>query len=173
MGQSATQPWATLVVLGFKRIETRSWSTAYRGELGIHAAKGLGPVGGAEGLRNLCYHNRAIFDALMAAGYYEFNHSSCLKPLPLGALLGQVNLLDCVETWPSWASVEPWFTGEHQGRAWHVPPPEPEQSFGDYRPGRFAWLLDEHCAFAEPIPCKGQLGLWEYGGEIPRNAQMS
>ena len=25
-----TQPWATLVALGFKKIETRSWSTDYR-----------------------------------------------------------------------------------------------------------------------------------------------
>ena len=34
-----TQPWATLVALGVKRIETRSWRTPYRGLLGIHAAK--------------------------------------------------------------------------------------------------------------------------------------
>lgn len=35
-----TQPWASLVALGHKRFETRSWSTNYRGELAIHAAKG-------------------------------------------------------------------------------------------------------------------------------------
>lgn len=35
-----TQPWATLVELGIKRVETRSWSTSYRGPLLIHAAKG-------------------------------------------------------------------------------------------------------------------------------------
>jgi len=35
-----TQPWASLVALGIKRIETRSWATAYRGPLLIHAAKG-------------------------------------------------------------------------------------------------------------------------------------
>src|SRR6185295_8909015 len=34
-----TQPWATLVALGIKRIETRSWSTSHRGPLAIHAAK--------------------------------------------------------------------------------------------------------------------------------------
>lgn len=31
------QPWATLVALGEKKIETRSWATKYRGELYIHA----------------------------------------------------------------------------------------------------------------------------------------
>ncbi len=33
------QPWATLVAIGAKRFETRSWSTHYRGPLAIHAAK--------------------------------------------------------------------------------------------------------------------------------------
>ena len=36
-----TQPWATLVALGYKQIETRSWTTKYRGKLYIHAAKGF------------------------------------------------------------------------------------------------------------------------------------
>jgi hypothetical protein len=36
-----TQPWATLVALGHKRVETRSWSTSYTGPLAIHAAKGF------------------------------------------------------------------------------------------------------------------------------------
>src|SRR5690348_17556570 len=36
-----TQPWASLVAIGAKRIETRSWSTSYRGPLAIHAAKGF------------------------------------------------------------------------------------------------------------------------------------
>jgi len=35
-----TQPWATAVARGVKRIETRGWSTGYRGWLAIHAAKG-------------------------------------------------------------------------------------------------------------------------------------
>lgn len=37
---SLTQPWATLVAVGLKKFETRSWSTSYRGELAIHATKG-------------------------------------------------------------------------------------------------------------------------------------
>ena len=36
-----TQPWASLVALGHKQIETRSWATRYRGPLAIHAAKGF------------------------------------------------------------------------------------------------------------------------------------
>ena len=36
-----TQPWATLVAIGAKQYETRSWGTSYRGPLAIHAAKGF------------------------------------------------------------------------------------------------------------------------------------
>ncbi len=36
---SILQPWASLVALGHKKIETRSWNTKYRGELLIHASK--------------------------------------------------------------------------------------------------------------------------------------
>jgi len=32
------QPWASLLVYGLKRVEGRSWPTAHRGKLWIHAA---------------------------------------------------------------------------------------------------------------------------------------
>ncbi len=42
-GLSLTQPWASLVARGVKRVETRSWSTHYRGPLAIYAAKSFPP----------------------------------------------------------------------------------------------------------------------------------
>ncbi|KXG09931.1 hypothetical protein AT864_01491 [Anoxybacillus sp. P3H1B] len=33
------QPWATLIALGEKKFETRSWKTNYRGKIAIHAGK--------------------------------------------------------------------------------------------------------------------------------------
>jgi hypothetical protein len=36
---SLWQPWASAIWFGWKRIETRGWSTDYRGPLAIHAAK--------------------------------------------------------------------------------------------------------------------------------------
>lgn len=36
---SIIQPWAQAIFLGYKTIETRSWSTNYRGPLLIHASK--------------------------------------------------------------------------------------------------------------------------------------
>lgn len=37
---SIQEPYATLIKDGYKKIETRSWKTTYRGELLIHASKG-------------------------------------------------------------------------------------------------------------------------------------
>lgn len=36
---SLWQPWASAMALGWKRNETRHWSTPYRGPMAIHAAK--------------------------------------------------------------------------------------------------------------------------------------
>src|SRR6185369_10465534 len=36
-----TQPWATLLAIGAKRWETRSWPSNFRGTFAIHAAKGF------------------------------------------------------------------------------------------------------------------------------------
>lgn len=35
-----------------------------------------------------------------------------------------------------------------------------EEKFGDYSAGRFAWRLSNVRQLAQPIPCKGSLGLW-------------
>jgi len=35
------QPWATLIAEGYKKYEFRSWKTNYRGEILIHAGKGI------------------------------------------------------------------------------------------------------------------------------------
>ena len=40
-GLTIRQPWASLIALGHKRIETRSWSTRHRELVAIHAAKGF------------------------------------------------------------------------------------------------------------------------------------
>ncbi len=36
---SIWQPWAHLIACGLKKVETRSWSTSYRGPIAIHASK--------------------------------------------------------------------------------------------------------------------------------------
>ena len=40
-----------------------------------------------------------------------------------------------------------------------------EEAFGDFSPGRFAWLLTNVIALENPIPARGALGLWEWNDE--------
>ena len=35
------QPWASLIAHGYKKYEFRTWKTNYRGEILIHAGKGI------------------------------------------------------------------------------------------------------------------------------------
>ena len=38
---SIRQPWAWLIVNGFKDVENRTWRTHFRGRIYVHAAKGM------------------------------------------------------------------------------------------------------------------------------------
>lgn len=168
-----SQPYATLVAIGAKWIETRSWETLYRGPLAIHAAKGYGK-GGKKGFYDLCY-SQPFLPVLEPAMTGERDIAGFKIPhidpgyLPLGAIVATCELIDCVPTvHPGVANKPgtPWFTGVRKGVGQHyyeVPPPldSNEYAFGDYSVGRFAWLLGNVRALPEPIPCKGALSLWE------------
>jgi hypothetical protein len=142
-----TQPWATLIAIGAKRVETRGWRTPYRGRLGIHAAKGLGPIGGLYELRRLC-HTPPFFDALKdhvpVDGSDDYGARIFVDDLPRGVLLGFTELLDCVPT-----------TGMEAAAL-----SDQERAFGDYSPGRWAWLLGDFEPLPEPEKLGGALSLW-------------
>ena len=70
------QPWATLIMQGDKRFEFRSWQTKYRGDLLIHAGKGIDK----EAMKRL-------------AKYLP-------EELPYGKILGKVKLVDCIKMSP-------------------------------------------------------------------------
>lgn len=147
---SLQQPWATLMALVghpdpitrmlAKKIETRSFQTKYRGPLAIHASKTI-PAEVRTWLVTTPEGARSLL-ALETAGYGQ------LSDLPLGKILCVCDLVGCGQ-----------FTAENA-------PPEPELSFGDYTPGRWAWYLDNVRMLCEPIPAKGMLGLWTPAPEV-------
>lgn len=138
-----TQPWATLVAIGAKQIETRSWPTHNRGPLAIHAAKGLGSIGGAAGLLRLC-RSEPFSRCLVDAGF-----RSTIE-LPLGAIVAVCTLDDCFR-----------FTEENTANL-----SEQERAFGDYTPGRYGFRLGNIRKLETPILARGSLGLWNYEGEL-------
>ena len=83
------QPWATLVALEAKRIETRSWRTSYRGPLAIYASKGM-----PKAAISLCWD--VPFRTALEAGGYRAGNSPATNPfgLPLGAVIAVVELID-------------------------------------------------------------------------------
>jgi hypothetical protein len=80
------QPWASLIVHGCRPSDYRSWQTAYRGPLAIHAGRRFEPQ-----QRRQC-GTLPIERLLNAAGIRR------VSDLPLGAIVGVVTLVDCVPT---------------------------------------------------------------------------
>lgn len=143
-----TQPWATLVAIGAKRLETRSWHTAYRGSLAIHAAKAL-----PRQARDLAL-TEPFYGALWRGGF-PWGASE----LPFGCVIATCELFTCsrVTAERHWRA----FENYPDGGFW-LPPDEPELAFGDYRPGRWAWALTNIQMLPEPVPARGLQMLWEW-----------
>lgn len=154
-----TQPWATLMAVGAKTVETRSWSSGFRGLLAIHAAKGLGPVGGMAGLVALC--EQEPFKTALAPFISGYTPEERAADLPLGGVVA-VAELDYVA--PTGQKLE-----EHLRRRGYDVPfllNEQERAFGNYAPGRFAWVFGRTLNIHDPIECKGALGLWTLPDEV-------
>jgi hypothetical protein len=81
------QPWASLLVLGFKRFEGREWSTDFRGPLWIHAG---GKKVTAEEIEVVENQYKSLFS--------RNNRTSPDFPsvYPTGVLIGRVELVDVI-----------------------------------------------------------------------------
>ncbi|WP_244268318.1 ASCH domain-containing protein [Paenibacillus barengoltzii] len=134
------QPWATLIAIGDKRLETRSWRTNYRGELGIHAGKQVD--------RKAC-ETEPIRSLLAEHGYRTVDQ------LPMGAIVAVCRLNDCLPVVQNDGRTAWLEAGERRLEA-----AGQEYRFGDYALGRYAWELTELRRLREPIPALGKQGLW-------------
>ncbi len=148
---SILQPWASLAVLGHKRIETRSWNTKYRGELYIHASLGKN------------YKKLKADDPLYRFYHplFAYNKIEPMEKLPFGAIIGKVDLVETIQFDKNTINREQDF---HYGSLFEYTPQE--LAFGDYTTGRFGWLLANPVMFDKPIPAKGQLGIWNYDEKL-------
>lgn len=101
---SIKQPWAWLIVNGYKPVENRSWATNFRGEVLIHAGKTFDWTA-LEFLHE-------SFPDLLDKVVKEFQISS-LKPWhvcpnKIGGIVGKAEIVGCVTEYDS-----PWFFGPY------------------------------------------------------------
>jgi hypothetical protein len=140
---SLYQPWASAMAAGIKTIETRGWSTDYRGELAIHAAK-----------RWAGDQLQFWIDTIMAfpeieAAFARIGIRHYLD-LPFGKIVTRVNLVHVASTSaapPDYlrTSISPY-----------------DQVLGDFGPGRFAWFTTRNIPLAEPIAVIGRQTLFDW-----------
>lgn len=157
------QPWASLIALGVKTIETRSWRTDYRGPLVIRAGA-KEPERGRVG--------RFTVDCFTTGhDFYLKGDDGLTLSLHLGAVVAVVDLVDVVpiiDDWPldtvayvrreqrTTGVTEWWLYNDETGRCADVTGQEP---YGDFAPGHYAWILDR-IRPVTPVPAKGRQGLW-------------
>lgn len=136
---SLWQPWASLMALGVKRIETRGWYMAHRGPLAIHATSSW-DVRATRFLRGGSYEAGLIRELLEERGIRSW------IDLPLGAVVCTVEVVDCLATQVLLANDQVNKT---------------ELACGDFRPGRYGIVTANVAAFDRPISAKGRQGLWD------------
>ena len=112
---SIRQPWAWLIVNGDKDIENRTWATNFRGKVYVHAGRKI-----------------KSGDFPEQRDYIEQSGILLPEEPPLGAIVGEVIITDCVDT-----SSSPWFCGP------------------------YGFLLSSPVAYEDPIPYSGQLGFFQ------------
>ncbi|HAX75744.1 MAG TPA: hypothetical protein DCY88_07895 [Cyanobacteria bacterium UBA11372] len=135
------QPWASLVFLGLKKYETRSWGTPYRGQMWIHAAKRKVDWRAVQVLQALDIPVPELFD------------------FPLGCLIGVVNLT-AVQLMVTDERYEKTRLIYRDGIARISDQPVKEIAVGVWEPGRYAWKLEAAEQLDYPIYIRGQQGLW-------------
>lgn len=120
---SIRQPWAWAIMRAGKDIENRDWMTEYRGRILVHASKG--------GTKK---------DYEFARGYIQERTSLVVpdkKEIVVGAILGAVTVVDCVD-----GSDSAWFMGP-QG-----------------------FVLKDPYELPEPVYCKGKLKFFGVSREV-------
>lgn len=138
---SIKQPWASLIATGIKDIENRTWRCKFRGRIYIHAAC-------KRSFRGMSGLNPEMMGALNDRDIYEE------WDYPLGAIIGEVDIIDCVINHDSiWA----------EKMAYNVCP---DTGLHVLRKGQkyvWNWVLANPVLYDKPIESvKGKLSFWEY-----------
>jgi len=142
------QPWAQLIVDGIKDIENRTWKTNFRGRVYIHAGA-KHPDGFS---RHLTENQLKDFHSYVDKEVYDcYAGSNLLGHLTLSAIIGEVEIIDCVLNHTSvWAQHTAKVIKVIEGVKTTIDVPV------------YNWVLANPVKYYEPIlNVKGALSFWE------------
>ena len=142
---SLWEPWASLMYVGAKKNETRSWPTKHRGPLLICAAQHVMNAG------SMRYYleQPAFMKALQPLTRGEDRQVS-ISDLNFGKALCIVDVVDCL----SIGVFAELFVSDQ------------EAAFGNYDFGRFAWVTTNLQRFEEPFKIKGGQRIFNTPNEL-------
>jgi hypothetical protein len=157
---SLWQPHASLIAIGEKTYETRSWYTPYTGPIAIHASKTQNETKALndriavlkakpELFPEDSGFTRAAYDAFKLWKEREGLASWNLGQLPFGAIVCTAEL-----------------TGMYQAHLIHQSLTGRVRQFGDFGHGRWAWRLENVRMLKTPMPYRGQQGLWTLPDDV-------
>lgn len=155
------QPYAQLLAIGAKQYETRPMSTKHRGPIAIHAGKN--EKGAKALLAQMALAKTSMRCDVFRLGTFPHEASEVMFPwtqfdlshktprlnlFPFGAIIAYADIVGCypVEDIKNLT--------------------DRERLFGDWTPGRYAWEIAHVVMLSQPIPCKGQLGLWNVNSSV-------
>ena len=157
---SMRQPYAGLVAVGEKRIETRLWETKHRGLLAIHAMQKWDA--------DLWRTSRSgpVADALRRHDLYAGPAVESHGNLTFGAVLCYVDLLDCVRVIRTKKGVRLGaphsLDGQDRSEVYNDLLTENELGFSAFQPGCYAWIMKLVHRFEVPLAVTGARRLWEW-----------
>jgi len=149
------QPWASLIAVGAKKNETRSWKAPKEligQRIAIHAAKKLD--------KDICL-TMPFADVLIRQNLIRLFSGGFQNTdfyLSTGEILATCKLTACLRI----ISEDKRKNIAQLENAYFVS--GNEFAFGDYTPGRYAWILEDIQALKEPIFAKGMQRLWNWEG---------
>lgn len=139
------QPWAYLLCAGIKDIENRTWKTNYRGRVLIHAS--AKPIVNGGCISHFLTEDQYRFIALTTPPEKQLD--TCFLEHYNSAIIGSVEIIDCVVNHPSIWAEKSEIGQDEQTNEWFKP--------------IYNWVLANPILFDKPIEnVKGKLGFWDY-----------
>lgn len=132
---SIKQPWTSLIAMGLKDVENRTWKTKYRGRILLHAPSSIDYIDRQfDWCRPFTIEQYNLVDDMIGS---DKTVKDFIKTQPLSAIIGEVDIVDITQFYDS--------------------------SWAEHHPLVYNWILENPILYDKPIlNVKGKLNIWNY-----------